>query len=91
MPDVVVFKMLPPEIEPPAVLGVITLHVMVLLVALLGTTVPVRVSGMPAVAAVGTPVMLVTGTKSVAVLKLADALAGEAKWVVVSFKRCVKV
>ena len=63
-PDVVVFKMLPPEIEPPAVLGVTTLHVMVLLVALLGTTVPVSVSGRVAVAVVDTLVMLVTGTKS---------------------------
>lgn len=37
------------------------LHVMVLLVALAGTTVPERVSGVPTVAVVGTSVMLVTG------------------------------
>ena len=60
VPDVVVFKILP-EIEPPAVLVAPTLQVIVLLVASVGTTVPERVSGTPAVAAVGTPEMLVTG------------------------------
>ena len=90
-PDVVVFKILPPEIEPPAVLGLTTLHVIVLFVAVLGSTVPVSVSGKVAVAAVGTPVMLVTGTKSVTVLKLACALSGETECVAVSFIRCLKV
>ena len=84
--------MLVPEIEPPAVLGVTTLHVMVWLVALLGTTVPTRVSGTPAVAAVGMPEMLVTETCAGAVvLNEADALAGVTECVAVSALRCVKV
>ena len=41
-----------------------TLQVMVLLVALAGSTVPERVSEVPAVAEVGRPVMSVTGTKA---------------------------
>jgi len=90
-PDVVVFKILPPEIEPPAVLGLTTLHVIVLLVAVLGATVPVSVKGMPAVAAVGTPEMPVTATKSVTVLNVAGALAGEANCVDVSALRAIKL
>ena len=37
-------------------------HVMVLSVALSGNAIPIRVSAVPAVAIVGTQVMLVTGT-----------------------------
>ena len=75
VPAVVVFKMLPSEILPPAVLGVPILHVMVWLVALLGTTVPLSVNGRYAVAVVGMPVIPVTGTKSVAIgPKFADVM-----------------
>jgi hypothetical protein len=51
-----------------------TLHTIVLLVAMAGSTVPVRTSGVLAVAAVGTSVILLTGMKSGAlttILKLA--------------------
>ena len=68
------------------------IHEMVLLVASLGTIVPVRVSGVPAVAVVGKPVMSVTALKATAdVEKLAAALAAEAKCVAVSTVRCVKL
>ena len=62
-----------------------TLQTMAWLVALPGATVPVSVSGKVAVAVVGTPVMLVTGTKvAVCVEKRSASLAGEAKCVGVS-------
>jgi hypothetical protein len=41
-----------------------TLHVIVLLVAVDGATVPVRVRGVPTVATLETPVMSVTGTNA---------------------------
>ena len=60
VPSAVVLKMLPVMVAP-VVPALCTLHVMVWLVALLGTTVPVNSNGVPAVAALGTPVMSVTG------------------------------
>jgi hypothetical protein len=57
----VVFKVLP-LIVAPVVPAFWTLHTIVLLVALTGVTVPLKARGVPAVAAVGTPVMLVTAT-----------------------------
>ena len=63
VPELVVLRVLDPEgMLAPVVPAFDTLHVMVLLVASLGTTVLVRVSGKNAVAVVGTPVMSVTGT-----------------------------
>ena len=50
-----------PLIVAPVVPALTTLHVIVWFVAFAGFTVPVSVSGVPAVAVVGTPVMLVTG------------------------------
>ena len=50
-----------PERVAPVVPGFNTFQVMVLLVALAGSTVPERVSDVPAMAEVGTPVMSVTG------------------------------
>ena len=44
--------------------AVLTLQTMVLLVAFAGLTVPPRVSGVPAVPELGTPVMFVTGTSA---------------------------
>ena len=61
VPAAVVFKVLP-EMVAPVLPADFTLQTMVLLVALVGATVPVSVSGVPAVAAVGTPVMFVTAT-----------------------------
>ena len=63
VPAAVVFNIHPPpegEMVAPVVPALCTLHVMVWLVALLGTTVPVNSNGVPAVAALGTPVMSVT-------------------------------
>ena len=63
MPAAVVVSVLP-LILAPVVPALATLHVIVLLVALEGSTIPVRVSGVPAVALVGMPVMFVTATKA---------------------------
>jgi hypothetical protein len=91
VPAAVVLRILPPVILAPVVPAVTTLHIMVLLVALLGTTVPVNVSGEVAVAVVGIPVMSVTAIcAGGAVESDAEALAGEARWVAVSALRCVK-
>ena len=49
-----------PVMVAPVVPALCTLQMMVWLVALLGTTVPVNSNGVPAVAALGTPVMSVT-------------------------------
>ena len=49
-------------------------HAMVLFVALAGFTVPVSVSGVPAVAAVGTPVMPVTATNAGVTVMLITAV-----------------
>ena len=61
VPAAVVERVLP-EMDAPVVPALITLQVMVLLVAFAGATVPERVSGVPAVAEVGTSEMPVTGT-----------------------------
>ena len=91
VPAAVVLK-IAPEMVAPVVPAACTLHVMVLLVAWFGTTVPVRVSGVPAAVVAGTSEMSVTGTYAGAVvLNEAELLAGEAKWVAVSALRCVKV
>jgi hypothetical protein len=63
----VVFRTLPPVILAPVVPALLTDHVMVWLVAFEGDTVPVKVKGVPAVADVGTPDMLVTGYNTVTV------------------------
>ena len=63
VPEPVVFNVLPVMVAP-VVPAFFTLQVMVLLVALAGVTVPVSVSGVPAVAVVATPVMSVTGKKA---------------------------
>ena len=60
VPAAVVLSVLPLMVAP-VVPEFHTLHVIVLFVAFEGFTVPVSVSGVPAVAVVGTPVMLVTG------------------------------
>ena len=44
--------------------ALLTVHIMVLLVALEGDTVPFKVTGVPAVADVDTPVMFDTATKA---------------------------
>ena len=62
VPAAVVFKMFP-MILAPVVPALLTVHAMVLLVALDGTTVPTRVMAATAVPVVGMPMMLVTGTK----------------------------
>ena len=64
VPAAVVFKVLPEMVAPVAPAD-FTLQTMVLLVASVGATVPVSVSGVPAVAVVGTPVMPVTALKAV--------------------------
>ena len=60
VPTAVVFNVLT-LIVAPVVPALTTLHAIVLFVAAAGFTVPVSVSGVRAVAVVGTPVMLVTG------------------------------
>jgi hypothetical protein len=60
VPAAVVFRVLPLK-EVPVPPSVLTDQVMVWFVALDGATVPVKVSGVPAVAVVGTPVIFVTG------------------------------
>jgi hypothetical protein len=67
-PAPVVFKILPPLILAPVSPASLTAHVIVLLVALEGDTVPVRVSGVPTVVEVGTLLMFVTAMKSVPLL-----------------------
>lgn len=72
VPGIVAFSVEPPvmfALVPPVLA---TLQVIVLLVAPAGFTVPESVSGMPAVAAAGTPVIPVTGTKEpvTAILKV---------------------
>jgi hypothetical protein len=62
VPAVVVFRVLPLK-EAPVPPSALTDQVMAWFVALDGATVPVKVSGVPAVAVVGTPVIFVTGTK----------------------------
>jgi len=64
VPAAVVFRVLP-LMYAPVVPALLTVHAMVLLVALEGETVPERVRGVLAVPVVGTPEMLVTGTKAV--------------------------
>ena len=61
VPAAVVERMLP-EMDAPVVPALATLQVMVLFVAFAGSTVPERVSGVPAVAEVGTSERPVTGT-----------------------------
>jgi len=51
-----------PEIVAPVIPAFLMLHTMSWWVALAGATVPVNVSGAPAVVAAGTSVMSVTGT-----------------------------
>jgi hypothetical protein len=63
VPAAVVLRILPPVMVAPVVPAFCTLHTMVLLVAVVGTTVPVSVSGEVTVAVVGMPVMSVTATK----------------------------
>ena len=60
VPPLVVWSVFP-VIVAPVVPGLFTLQIIPWLVALLGNTVPVSVSGMPAVAVVGRSVMLFTG------------------------------
>ena len=62
VPAAVAFKVLPLMVAP-VVPALRTLHVIVLFVALAGVTVPVSVSGVPAVAVAGTPAMFVTCIK----------------------------
>ena len=65
VPAAVVFKTLvPAAMVAPVVPAVLTVHVMVLLVALDGATVPVRVRGVPTPPVVGMPVIPVTPTHS---------------------------
>ena len=64
LPVPVVFKVLP-LIVAPVVPALLTVHTIVLLVALLGVTVLLRVKGVPTVAHEGTPVMFDTATKVV--------------------------
>lgn len=60
VPVATVSSRFPSIIVAPVVPADITLHVMVLFVAVAGFAVPVNVSGVPAVASVGTPIMPVT-------------------------------
>jgi len=60
VPAAVVCSVLP-LIAAPVVPAFITLHIIVLFVALDGVIVPVSVKGVPAVAVDGTPVIFVTG------------------------------
>ena len=92
VPAPVVFKILPLVIFAPVVPAFCTLQTIVWLVALEGKTVPVSVRGSVAVASVGISVISVTGICSGPVVENnTTALAGDAKWVVVSTKRCVKL
>ena len=63
VPSVVAVTLLSVSIVVIPAPGVLTVQTIVLLLALLGSTVPVRVSGIPTVPVGGTPVMSVTGTK----------------------------
>jgi hypothetical protein len=64
VPVAVVFNtLLPAAIVAPVVPGVVTVQTIAWFVAFDGTTVPVNGNAVPAVAVVGTPVILVTGTK----------------------------
>jgi hypothetical protein len=62
--------MLPLAIAAPVVPAVFTDQAIALLVAVVGATVPVKVSAVPTVAAEGTPVMPVTATKTGSVLSV---------------------
>jgi hypothetical protein len=78
VPAAVVFSVLP-VIVAPVVPAFWTLHIIgAWFVASDGTTVPVRVRGVPAVAVVGTPVILVTavnGMLNASIVMLVSALA----------------
>ena len=63
-PVPVVFKVVPLTLPGPLTND----HTMAWLVAVEGTTVPLKVNGIPIVVDVGTPVMLVTATKGAATL-----------------------
>jgi hypothetical protein len=63
VPAVVALNVLP-DMVAPVPFAFLTLHVMVLFVALVGATVPESASDVFVVADVGTPVMPVTGTKA---------------------------
>ena len=67
---------MPPVMAAPVPPWFVTLHVIVWFVALPGTTVPVKASGVPAVAAVGTPVIFVAGTKAVLTMILKFCVYG---------------
>ena len=61
LPGAVVFSVFVPVMFAPVAPGLVTLQVMVWLVAPEGSTVPVRVRGIPTVALAGTPEIVVTG------------------------------
>jgi len=63
VPAAVALKVLP-LIVAPVVPAFLTLHTIVLFVAFAGATVPVSVSGVPAVALAGTPVISVTAVNA---------------------------
>jgi hypothetical protein len=67
-----------PVIVAPVVPGDTTLQTIVALVAFIGAIVPVRVSRVPAVVVVATPVMFVTGTKGTLTVTIASSLVRDA-------------
>ena len=92
VPAAVVFKILPLVMLAPVVPAFSTLHTIVWLVALFGTTVPIKVRGSVAVADVGIPVISVTGICSGDVVdNVATGLSGDARCVGVSASRCLKL
>jgi hypothetical protein len=63
VPAALAVKVLPLTTAP-VVPALVTVQVLVFLVAFAGSTVPLRVRGVPAVAAEGRPLIFVTGTKA---------------------------